>query len=178
MTLSLLVATPQLAGSLFEHSVLLMLEDQGEGGALGLVINQPAGFSLSDLLPGTGAAVRGLGAHSGGPVERSAGWCLYPAPLHLAGEHELAPKLWLSRDREALERLIEGQAPFYLLLGYAGWAPGQLEREARQGAWLWGEVNHAALHALLWSTPDEAKWAAALELLGTPPQNVVGGAQA
>ncbi|WP_293914492.1 YqgE/AlgH family protein [Deinococcus sp.] len=190
MTLSLLVATPQLAGSLFERSVLLML-DQADG-ALGLVINQPAGFSLSDLLPGRsppdrGAAGRGLSAYSGGPVERSSGWCLYAAPEGTAGksaghdqstEHELAPGLWLSRDREVLDHLMGGDAPFYLLLGYAGWASGQLEREAREGAWLWGEIEAAHLETLLWHTPDEGKWQAALALLGTPPQNVVGGARA
>jgi putative transcriptional regulator len=176
MTLSLLVATPQLAGSLFERSVLLMLEQQG--GALGLVINQPAGFSLSDLLPELRPGRPGLGAYQGGPVEKSSGWCLYRGAVGLSGEHELAPGLWLSRDQEILARLMDGDAPFYLLLGYAGWAPGQLEREEREGAWLWGEIEHAQLQHLLWHTPDAQKWAAALALLGTPPQNVVGGAQA
>ncbi|AWN22608.1 DUF179 domain-containing protein [Deinococcus irradiatisoli] len=176
MTLSMLVATPQLAGSVFERGVLLLLEEQG--GALGLLLNRPAGVSIGDLLPDAGQAARSLPAYQGGPVERSAGWCLYASPTGEAAETELAPQLWLSRDREVLGRLLAGEQPFYLLLGYAGWAPGQLEREEREGSWLWGEVSSEDLGALLWGTPDERKWLAASELLGTLPGNVVGGAQA
>ncbi len=176
MTLSLLVATPQLAGSVFERGVLLMLEDQG--GALGLLINRPSAATVGELLPDADAAVSGLAAYFGGPVERSAGWCLYPAAVGEAEELQLAPELWLSRDQGVLSRLLAGTQRFYLLLGYAGWSPGQLEREERAGSWLWGEVTGSDLAALLWDTPNEDKWPAALELLGTPPENVVGGAQA
>ena len=176
MTLSLLVATPQLAGSVFERGVLLMLEDQG--GALGLLINRPAGIQLGELLPETGEAAFSFPVYSGGPVERSAGWCLYKAAVGRAEELQLAPQLWLSRDQEVLGCLLAGSQRFYLLLGYAGWSPGQLEREERAGSWLWGEIADADLAALLWHTADDQKWPAALKLLGTPPENVVGGAQA
>ena len=176
MTFSLLVATPQLTGSLFERSVLLMLEDQG--GALGLIINRPIGVSIGELLPVAGDSARLRPAYFGGPVERSAGWCLYQQATGAAGEHQLAPEVWLSRDREVLDALLAGEQPFYLLLGYAGWSAGQLEREERGGSWLWGDLDAQGLRQLLWHTGDEQKWPAALDLLGTPPRNVVGGAQA
>ncbi len=176
MTLSMLVATPQLSGSVFERGVLLLLGE--EEGALGLLINHPAGVSIGELLPGAGEAARHLPAYHGGPVERSAGWCLYASPTGEPSETELAPQLWLSRDREVLARLLAGNEPFYLLLGYAGWSPGQLEREEREGSWLWGEVSSADVAELLWRTPDEQKWRAASILLGTLPDNVVGGALA
>lgn len=176
MTLTLLVATPHLLGSVFERGVLLMLAEQD--GALGLLINQPSGASIGELLPDAGALAASLPAYNGGPVERSAGWCLYTRATGQLQEHELAGGLWLSRDRDVLAELLSGDQPFYLLLGYAGWAPGQLEREEREGGWLWGEVSAEDLAELLWRTPDAAKWDAALALLGTPPENVVGGAQA
>lgn len=183
-TLSVLVATPQLSGSLFEKSVLLMLEDGG--GAIGLIINQPLGVRLGQLLPNVGQ--RSLNAYHGGPVERSAGWCLYAQSLnHQAlcdglqkqpAEFEVAPQLWLSRDQGVLEELLAGTQPFYLLLGYSGWAAGQLEQEVRQGSWLWGNISTGDLAELLWHTPDQHKWRAALALLGTPPENVVRSARA
>ncbi|UWX64921.1 YqgE/AlgH family protein [Deinococcus rubellus] len=176
MTLSLLVATPRLAGSVFERGVLLMIEDQG--GALGLLINRPSVVRVGELLPETGEAASALPVYSGGPVERSAGWCLYQAAVGQAEELQLTPELWLSRDQGVLGRLLAGPQRFYLLLGYAGWSPGQLEREEQAGSWLWGEITDDDLAELLWHTSDEQKWPAALKLLGTPPGNVVGGAQA
>lgn len=176
MTLTLLVATPQLLGSVFERGVLLMLEEQN--GALGLMVNQPSGVRIGELLPDAGPFAALLPAYNGGPVERSAGWCLYTQATGQLQEHELIEGLWLSRDQGVLAELLRGDQPFYLLLGYAGWAPGQLEREEWEGSWLWGEVSAEDLAELLWRTPDEAKWDAALDLLGTPPENVVGGARA
>ena len=179
MPLSLLVATPQLSGGVFQRGVLLMLEESGQGGALGLLLNCPLGLSIAELLPEAGERAGARPAHIGGPVERAAGWCLYTQAISGGdNEHCLAPGLWLSRDREVLDALLASQEPFYLLLGYAGWSAGQLEQEEREGGWLWGEVNPEKLSELLWHTPDEQKWPAALELLGTPPENVVGGAQA
>ncbi|AZI42762.1 YqgE/AlgH family protein [Deinococcus psychrotolerans] len=176
MTLTLLVATPQLRGSVFERGVLLMLDEQN--GALGVMLNQPSGVRIGELLPEAGPSAAFLPAYNGGPVERSAGWCLYTQPTGQLQEHQLADGLWLSRDRDVLAELLSGDQAFYLLLGYAGWAPGQLKREEQEGSWLWGEVSAEDLAELLWRTSDEAKWDAALKLLGTPPENVVGGAQA
>ena len=178
MPLSLLVATPQLAGSVFQRSVLLMLEQSGGQGALGLMLNCPVGVSIGELLPEAGETASARPAYIGGPVERAAGWCLYAQSSGLPGEQHLAPNLWLSRDRAVLDTLLASREPFYLLLGYAGWSPGQLEREERKGGWLWGEVSDQALGKLLWHTPDDEKWPDALALLGTPPDNVVVGAQA
>jgi putative transcriptional regulator len=47
-------------------------------------------------------------------------------------------------------------------LGYAGWAPGQLEQELAQNAWL----TVAADSAILFGTPAEKRYDAGLKLLG------------
>ncbi|MGH8771821.1 MAG: YqgE/AlgH family protein, partial [Burkholderiales bacterium] len=70
----------------------------------------------------------------------------------------------LTTSKDILEAVSKGEGPRNLLvtLGYAGWAPGQLEHELRQNAWL----TVAAQTQILFGMPFEDRLAAAMELLG------------
>jgi putative transcriptional regulator len=51
------------------------------------------------------------------------------------------------------------------LVGYAGWAPDQLENEIRSGSWLPTEAHPS----LLFDVPRDEIWQRAYERAGTTP---------
>ena len=144
----MLLAAPSLRDPNFMHSVVL-LGRSGDDGALGWVVNGRELMSVHELLtsselipkgqnipetPAFSAAVR-----LGGPVAPAAGWLLYRRGLEpLPGEITVGGELGVTGELAAFNALLEGKGPsdFRMLLGCAGWAPGQLEAEIGSGAWL------------------------------------------
>ena len=165
----LLLAAPSLRDPNFMHSVVL-LGRAGEEGALGWVVNGRELMSVRELLtssdlvpasqpipdtPSFASAVR-----VGGPVAPAAGWLLYRRlPQPLPGEITVGADLGVTGELAAFSALLAGRGPadFRMLLGCAGWAPGQLEAEIGAGAWLPAAVAPAlvmdAQAAFVW---DEA----------------------
>jgi putative transcriptional regulator len=143
----LLLAAPSLRDPNFEKSVVLLGRHDGEG-ALGWVINgqeiAPVQELLraSELLPATFSppdlpAFKRL-ARVGGPVAPATGWLIYRRlPVALPGEIEVGD-LAVTGEASAFQTIAEGGEPtdFRLVLGCAGWGPGQLESEISAGAWL------------------------------------------
>jgi len=144
----MLLAAPSLRDPNFAHSVVL-LGRAGDEGALGWVVNGRELMTVQELLtsselippghavpdtPAFGAAVR-----VGGPVAPTAGWLLYRrSPEPLPGEIAIGADLGVTGEVAAFNELLAGRGPadFRMLLGCAGWAPGQLEAEVGAGAWL------------------------------------------
>ena len=84
--------------------------------------------------------------------------------------------LFLSVSTDSLKPLLAGDPGAYrLCLGYAGWGPGQLEREVIVGGWLTGKVSTERI----FDTPSEKVWDAAIRDLGFDPAFLVssGGPQ-
>jgi putative transcriptional regulator len=140
----LLVATPNLGDPNFERTVVLMLDD-GDEGALGVVLNRPSELDVAEPLPEWArAAASPPVVFIGGPVAPSAAVCL--ARLGPAGATEgWQPLVGLDGPRsrpvgtldldsdpyETIPRLDE----IRVFAGYAGWGPGQLDREIAEGGW-------------------------------------------
>ncbi len=152
-----LVAAESLDGSIFGRTVILLL-DFRDSGALGVIVNKPTSIPLADLFPD----IEGLAdlpdrAWMGGPVERNTLQLLVersrdPQP----GDHPVIGPLVLSRLPDALLRLASGDdaSRFRAYVGYAGWAPRQLDGEVRRGDWL---VVDAAPELVFDDDPD-ALW--------------------
>jgi putative transcriptional regulator len=143
LTGRLLVATPKLADPNFERAVLLLLDHDGEG-ALGVVLNRPTPVGVGDVLePWAGLAVAPQVVFQGGPValDSALGLAVVPGEPDTARDGDL---LGWRRVHGAIG-LVDLEAPPELLApelsslrifaGYAGWGPGQLERELVDGAW-------------------------------------------
>jgi putative transcriptional regulator len=134
----LLVATPVLTDPNFHRAVILLL-DHDEEGAIGLVLNRPSGLELAEALPGWEdvAAVPSV-LFAGGPVEPDAVIALgraKPDTLADPGWVPIVDRLRvvdLSAGPDIAEHLVEAARIF---VGYAGWAPGQLEDEVAAEAW-------------------------------------------
>ena len=166
----LLLDGGKLAGSEFNHTVLLICEHDPEG-ALGLVLNRVSTQTLAESLLSVPLpeAVQELPLYIGGPVRPQALSCLIqdpPAMGDLTDAHVL-PGLHLAHN---LDDLLEPsgnlvqftQIKFFA--GYAGWSPGQLDAEMQDEAWL---THPASMEHIFHPQPAEL-WK--LILRGKGPQ--------
>ena len=145
----LLLAAPRLGDPNFVRTVVLLGRHEDDG-ALGWVLNgqalSPVGELLNEaeMVPAgiTLPAATGFSrlARVGGPVSSQSGWLVYRrAASFTEVAHEIeVGDLGVSGDAAAFDALLAGRGPedFRLLLGYAGWGPGQLDAEVQAGAWL------------------------------------------
>jgi len=154
-----LISTPQMPDPRFKEQVIYICAHNEEG-AMGVVINNPnQEISMLEVMS---CANIPLPEHPlppvymGGPVERDAGFILYSSDYHADRALEITPKVSLSRDSRLLEDISKKQGPldYLFLLGYAGWAAGQLELELMDNSWL----TVPADPDVLFHTPDEFKW--------------------
>jgi putative transcriptional regulator len=133
-----LVASPSLNDPNFRQTVVLVLE-HGSQGTLGIILNRPTDILLSQALPDV-AALKGTNHRlfAGGPVQPSAMLLLSRLNEPQPGMRLVFDSVYVGGTPELLERIMAKAAPadrFRAFAGYAGWAPGQLGLEMRQGAW-------------------------------------------
>ena len=135
-----LVAMNQHWDPNFRGSVVLMLHHD-EQGAVGLVVNRVTDLPMASLCETFGLTWRGapeMRVDWGGPVQPELGWMLLGEGNPDVPEVEsLTDGIRYTRSNDVL-REVAANPPRHLrmFLGYAGWGPGQLERELAQGAWL------------------------------------------
>ncbi|CBE68771.1 conserved exported protein of unknown function [Candidatus Methylomirabilis oxygeniifera] len=137
----LLVARDELRDPRFVHSVIYVVHHDA-GGAMGLIVNRPIGeVSLSELLEQAGLEHTGIKGkirvHFGGPVEPGQGFVLHTADYTIEGTEVIEGGIAVTARSEILRAIATGTGPRQSLfaLGYAGWAPGQLDAEIKAGAW-------------------------------------------
>jgi putative transcriptional regulator len=163
-----LVADPSMPDPRFAGTVVFVVAHSREG-ALGLVINRPAlRRSLADLMrafdldPKAGLNPE-LEIFWGGPVEGDRTLLLlHSDEFKVASTTAIAPGVALSVPKEALEAIAEGRGPKQMLLviGYSGWAAGQLERELEAKGW----AVISADADLLFGADHDGKWERAWKL--------------
>lgn len=160
LTGQLLVATPQMRDPHFSQTVIYMVRHDAEG-AMGLVLNRPiAKGPIRDLLESLKMETEGASGeiilHYGGPVEPGKGFLLHTDDYVSESTTIVAKGLALTADVEVLRAMALGKGPrqSVFLLGYAGWAPGQLEAEMRANAWF----TIPADRDLIFGLDDENKW--------------------
>ncbi|MFZ5482536.1 MAG: YqgE/AlgH family protein [Myxococcota bacterium] len=132
----ILISSPQMRDENFRRTVVLLVQHNAEG-ALGLVVNRETQVRLGDVVEflASAAPVRAnRPVLWGGPVERGAGFVVFRgrSPEGWQVRNDVA----VSASRERLAALVAANADFLLCLGYAGWGPGQLDREFEEGSWL------------------------------------------
>ena len=169
-----LIAVPQLLDPNFRQSVVLLLQ-QGEEGALGLVINRESGLRLQELcqdheIPYLGDPDKRV--RVGGPVQPEQGLVLFGSETDDPEGRAVVAGLRVSASTGTLTRLCGGpEGRFHCYAGYAGWAPGQLEREIAEGSWIVTKPDPA----LILDHPVDEVWFKALEDNGIDPAALVPG---
>lgn len=171
-----LVALPQLRDANFARTVVLVVE-HGDDGAMGIIVNKP--LPIPDLRDVSlthdielDTHIEDLRIFQGGFVETERGFLLHDNPK-LAESVSILPGLFLSGSVDSLRATLMNaeQAKFRLCLGYAGWAPGQLERELCEGCWL--PVEASAHH--IFGTPTDQIWDSVLRDIGIEPGRILQG---
>jgi len=165
----LLVATPELEDPNFRHTVVYMVQHD-DSGAMGLVLNRVLGKGpVAELLEGLGIEgeadpSRQIEIHYGGPVEAGRGFVLHSPDYHGQDTVVLSDVAALTSSLDVLSAIAAGKGPkrSLFVLGYAGWAPGQLEAEIAAGAW---EIVDAD-EGLLFDERADSKWQRALDRRG------------
>jgi putative transcriptional regulator len=168
----LLIATPPLNDPNFLKALILLVA-HGDDGALGLVVNGERTIArVGDLLEQLNLCDDGSKyvdpVRLGGPVQPELGWIVYrPAAEPREGEIRLSDSCAVTQSREVLASIGRGEGPagFQTLLGYTGWAPGQLEEEIRQGSWLPTALDTS----IVFDVPLDKRWQAAFEHAGVAP---------
>ena len=156
----LLVATTDLKDPRFVRTVIYMVHHDA-GGAMGLVVNRPLGDTpLATLLEGLGVEGNGVKGgirlYYGGPVEPRRGFVLHTTDYTSESTRIVKDEIALTVGTDILRAIGTGTGPRLSLiaLGYAGWAPGQLEGEIAAGAW----VVVPADEGLVFGENYEKKW--------------------
>ncbi|TKB88937.1 MAG: YqgE/AlgH family protein [Nitrospira sp.] len=133
----LLVASPSLSDPNFHQSVLLIVE-HGRGGTVGLILNRPTNVLVSEALPDFTVLKQTIHRlFAGGPVERTQLVLLFRLTQLLPDTRQIVDGIYVGTPR-VLERIMTQPKPseaFRAFSGFAGWAPGQLEHEMRDGTW-------------------------------------------
>lgn len=174
-----LIAMPGMQDSRFSRTVVYVCAHSADG-AMGIMVNQPAPqITFRDLLVQLGIIPEGpeirlpdaagnMLVHRGGPVETGRGFVLHSADYFI--ENSTLPideHVCLTATLEILKAIAVGTGPrnAMLALGYAGWAPGQLEAEIQSNGWL---CCHGSPQLIF--DPDlEHKYDRALATIGIDP---------
>ncbi len=166
----LLIAMPGIDDPRFERAVVFLCAHDEEH-AIGLAVNRPVeGLTLESLFERIGVEppLRRLADEAvlmGGPVERERGFVLHTDDYLLDDVSvPVRTGLALTTTKEVLQAMGGDAAPrrAILALGYAGWGPGQLEREVRENVWLVCDPDEA----LIYDDDHDHKWSRALGKLG------------
>lgn len=168
----LLVASPQMRDPNFDHTVVLLVTHSPEG-SLGVVINRETQQRMGDVIERMEAKSPARANRPvlwGGPVEPGSGFVLWRGS---SGEGWTLGEYALSPSRDRLKALVASGADFWLCLGYAGWGPGQLDREVTEGSWIHleeedGAGSGGAVACVLGAQVHE-RYGEALRLLGVNP---------
>lgn len=177
-----LVAPPPMGDPNFDRTVVLMAMHD-DNGSLGFVVNRQSNVMLHSLLEELEISpiTTDRPVMLGGPVSETTGFVLYEHEddRPLAAGVEVSRKLSLSPSKDVLVAAVRGQLPgrFELLLGYAGWGPGQLAEEIKRGSWLYTDFDQT----LVFDVAMDQRWEQAYSRLGINPlsfMNVPGGAMA
>ena len=151
LTNQFLIAMPAMGDPNFDRTVTFICE-HNEDGALGLVVNRPLGMKLSDVLGqmslgGNAEQLDEVPILRGGPVQPERGFVVHDQLGEWSSTMEVSEGIHVTTSRDILEAMAGGSGPEHALviLGYAGWAAGQL---ARKGEMPWRSYRLAG----------QAKW--------------------
>ena len=136
----LLVALPEMKDPRFVESVIYIVQHNHEG-TWGLIINRPLGQApIEDVIKGSGDdgkdATGEITVHYGGPVSPRQGFVLHSDDVVLETSKKVKDGIAMTSDARIISEIskVTGHQ-FLLMIGYAGWAPGQLEDEIKAKSW-------------------------------------------
>jgi putative transcriptional regulator len=164
----LLVSMPQMLDPNFSRTVVLLAE-YGRHGAFGLVVNRQMSEPAHEVIkPEPPMDIRkDVHLFVGGPVEPNRAWVL-TAHRELDGDAlEITAGVYLSASPDLIRHTLQSSPDprVRLVIGYAGWAPGQLDEELAASSWLMAPLEAD----LVFGTPVNEIWEKTIRRLGADP---------
>ncbi len=164
----LLIAMPGMSDPRFDRSVIYMCAHTSDA-AMGIVVNRLVDhINFPDLLEQLNieldSPAQQIRVHFGGPVESTRGFVLHSTDYTQNTSLVVDGDIALTASISVLKAIAEGDGPRHTLLalGYAGWGPGQLDREIQANAWLTAPADEN----IVFGSDLDAKWRQAVETLG------------
>ena len=172
VTGQLLIAMPGMRDGRFAKSVIYMCAHSEEG-AMGLVLNQRLdSLKFAELISQLELDEKHLSedvpVHFGGPVESGRGFVLHTSDYRQDATLEVVNGVALTATVDILKAIAQGKGPqkSLLALGYAGWGPGQLDKEIRANGWLQVPSDSE----IIFDIEPDTKWDRAIQRLGIDPR--------
>jgi putative transcriptional regulator len=163
-----LIAMPGLMDENFNQAVTYICE-HNENGTFGIIINRQSAVTLDEVMhqmkiPYHPDKAVVTPIFNGGPVQANRGFILHRPTGSWDSSLIINDSVALTTSRDILEAIAGNKGPqdTIIALGYAGWAPGQLEQEMAANAWL----SCPAEQQIIFETPLEDRWQAAASLIG------------
>src|SRR6266851_1787986 len=155
----LLIAMPVMGDPRFERSVIYLCAHSSEG-AMGIIEKAD-----QIKLPENAGTMKVL---KGGPVDTGRGFVLHSSDFFIKDATlRIDDGICLTATVDILKAIARGAGPKHaiLALGYAGWAPGQLENEIQDNGWLHCDADPD----LVFGSDVEEKYLRALRKIGIDP---------
>ncbi|MCM2455703.1 YqgE/AlgH family protein [Rhizobium sp. CG4] len=169
-----LIAMPAMNDGNFARSVIYIFA-HSSAGAMGFIINRPQQITFTDvllhlnLMDSNDAIMlpnhtREFPIQCGGPVESGRGFVLHSDDYSSESSIPVSDEISLTATLDIVRAISNGRGPdrATMLLGYAGWGPGQLEEEIVQNGWLNCEANEG----MIFDRSLDNKYQRALSLMG------------
>ena len=169
----LLISSPEIAGDLFDKSVILICEHDANG-TMGFTVNKPLkDVSLGIIWSNLGYEIKNLqlaneNVFIGGPLASNAMFVIHSPEYFIDKKTiKVCEEVSVTGIKEITDDIQKGQGPRKVLfsLGYSGWAPGQLDDEIMRDSWFVSEK----IENLIFCHDYQSKWSNALFLLGIDP---------
>lgn len=177
LTHHFLIAMPNMGDPRFAGAVVY-IHEHDEQGALGFIVNQPAGVELGAVFDSVSiksplAEPAKRPVYVGGPLATEQGFVLH-APTERNWEHSDDNGLLLvTNSQDILHSMADDTVgcDYLFCLGYAGWAGGQVEDELKANDWL----SIPASSSVVFNSDNEAKYEQALNILGISRHTLAAG---
>lgn len=170
-----LIAQNTDVNSPFHRTVIYVCEHTSQG-AMGLVINRSTGLNLAEVFTSMEIVIDNYSIASepvlaGGPVQENVGFVLHTPQHEWDSSLNVGDELTVTTSKDILQEMAnkEGLSEQRIFLGYSGWAPNQLEQEISNNMWL----TCPARAEIIFSTPIEQRWEAAIRSLGIDPLQLI-----
>ena len=165
-----IIAMPGLMDENFYQAVTYICEHD-DNGTFGIIVNRESEITLDDVMQQmnipyqAGESGRShASVFTGGPVQSNRGFILHRPTGNWDSSLVINDSVALTTSRDILEAIADDRGPddIIIALGYAGWGPGQLEKEMAANTWL----SCPAEQQIMFETPVKDRWQAAADLIG------------
>ena len=172
----LLISSPEIAGDLFDKSIILICEHDANG-TMGFIINKPLlDVNMGTIWANLGYEQKNLPSADGdvfmgGPLASNAMFVIHSPEYFIDKKTiKVVEEISVTGTKEITDDIQKGQGPrkSLFLLGYSGWAPGQLEDEIMRDSWFVSEK----IENLIFGVDYQSKWSEALFLIGIDPSKL------